>query len=110
MGFDGQDGVPVEPAQHGALRPPDVRVVPLTPRCHDVAGLALDHELVGAVAEAIQSTLAQQRFIKDRHPFVHPSVRGEDGRTAGVPFDQQIIEVRGSLAGKLLQAEIIHDE
>ena len=45
-------------------------------------GLALDHELVGAVAEAIQRALAQQRFIKDRHPFVHSSIRCEDRRAA----------------------------
>ena len=53
---------------------------------------------------------AQQRFIKDRHPVLHPSVGGEDGRTAGMPFDQQIIEVGSSLAGKLLEAEIVHHQ
>ena len=31
-------------------------------------GLALDDELVGTVAEAIQRALAQQRLVKDRHP------------------------------------------
>ena len=73
-------------------------------------GLALDDELVGAVAEAIQSALAQQRFIKDRHPFLHAAVRGEDRRAAGVAFDQQIVEVGSRLAGEFLQPEIVHHQ
>ena|SRR5215831_12658231 len=36
-------------------------------------------------------------------PFLHTSVRGDDGGTTGVPFDQQIIEVGSGLAGKLLE-------
>ena len=51
-------------------------------------GLALDDELVSAVAEAIQSALPQHRFIKDRHPFFHASIGRENGRAADVPFDQ----------------------
>jgi hypothetical protein len=62
-------------------------------------GLALDDELVSAVAEAIQSALPQHRFIKDYQPFLHASVGRQNGRAASVPFDQQIIEVGGGLAG-----------
>ena len=51
-------------------------------------GLAFDDELVGAVAEAIQSTLAQHRIIKDRHPLFNTSIGGQDRRAARVPFDQ----------------------
>src|SRR4029077_9278473 len=80
-------------------------------RCGAFAvGLALDDELVSAVAEAVQSALAQHRVIKDRHPFVDTSVGGDDRRTASVPFDQQLIEVGSGLAGKLLQSKIIYDQ
>ena len=61
-------------------------------------GLALDDELVGPVAEAIQSALAQHGFIKGGHPFFNPSVGRKDRRAASVPSDQQIIEVGGGLA------------
>jgi len=73
-------------------------------------GLPLDDELVRAVAETIQGALPQHRIIKDRHPFFNPAVGGDDRRAAGMPFDQQIIEVGSGLAGKLLQAEIIYDQ
>ena len=65
---------------------------------------------MGAVAEAIQSALAQHRIIKDRHPFFNAAVGGEDRRAARVPFDQQIIEVGSGLAGEFLQSEVIDDE
>ena len=70
----------------------------------------LDDELVRAAAEAIQSALPQHRIIKDRHPFFNSAVGGDDRRVAGVPFDQQIIEVGSGLAGKLFQTEIIYDQ
>ena len=73
-------------------------------------GLTLDDELVGAVAETIQSALRQHRLVKDRHPFLHTSVGGDDGGTACVPFDQQIIEVGSGLSGKFLEGKIIDDE
>ena len=73
-------------------------------------GVAFDDELMGAVAEAIQSALAQHRIIKDRHPFFNAAVGGEDRRAARVPFDQQIIEVGSGLAGEFLQSEVIDDE
>ena len=62
------------------------------------------------VAEAIQSALAQHRIIKDRHPFFNAAVGSENRRAARVPFDQQIIEVGSSLAGKLLKSETVYDE
>src|SRR5215469_1169704 len=65
---------------------------------------------MGAVAEAVQSALPEHGFIKDRHPLFHAAVGGDDSGTAGVPFDQQIIEVGSGLAGKLLQSKIIHNE
>jgi len=56
------------------------------------------------------SALAKQRFIKDGHPFLHASIRRENRGTAGVAFDQQIVEVRGRLAGKLAQSEVVDDK
>ena len=61
-------------------------------------GLAVNNKLVSAVAEAIQSALAEHRIIKDRHPFFNAAVGGQNRRAAGVPFDQQIIEVGSGLA------------
>src|SRR5437867_10556619 len=34
-------------------------------------GLTVDDELMSAMAEAIESALAKQRFVKDGHPFLH---------------------------------------
>src|SRR6266513_435058 len=61
-------------------------------------GLAIDDELMSAMAEPIQSALSQHRFIEDGHPFLDASIRRENRGTAGVPFDQQIVEVGGRLA------------
>src|SRR5438552_16959740 len=44
--------------------------------------LAVDDELMSAMAEAIQSALAEQRFIKDGHPFLHAAIRRQDCRTS----------------------------
>src|SRR5262245_13439716 len=65
---------------------------------------------MSAMAEAVQGALAKQRFIKDGHPFLHASIRRKNRRTAGVAFDQQIVEVRGRLAGKLAQSEVVDDQ
>jgi hypothetical protein len=46
------------------------------------------------MAEAIESALRKHGFIEDGHPFLDSAIRREDCRTAGVSFDQQIIEVR----------------
>ncbi len=73
-------------------------------------GLAIDDELMSAMAEAVQSALAQQRFIEDGRPFVHAAIRRQNCGTAGVTFDQQIVEVRGRLAGKLPESEVVDDE
>lgn len=73
-------------------------------------GLALDDELMGAMRESVEGALSQHRFIKDCHPLLHSAVGGDDGGTAGVAFDQQIIRVGSGLAGKFLECEIIHDE
>ena len=73
-------------------------------------GLAVDDELMSAMAEAVHSALAKQRFIKDSHPFLHASIRGENRGTAGVPLNQQIVEVRCRLAGELSEGEVVDDK
>ena len=60
-----------------------------------------------AMAKAIESALAEHGFIEDRHPFLDTAIGREDCRTAGVSFDQQIIEVRGRLAREFAQCEVI---
>ncbi len=73
-------------------------------------GLAVDDELMSAMAEAVQSALAKQRFIEDRHPFLHAAIGGENRRTASVAFNQQIVEIGGRLAGQLAQSEVVDHE
>jgi len=62
------------------------------------------------VAEAIQGALSQQRLIKDRHPFFNASIRRHDCGSPRVPLNEQVVEIRGGLAGKLLESEIIDDQ
>ena len=72
--------------------------------------LTVDDELMSTMAEAVQGALAQERFIKDSHPFLDASIGGENRGTAGVAFDQQIVEVGGRLAGEFSQGEVIDDQ
>src|SRR5215471_3214782 len=72
--------------------------------------LTVDDELMSTMAEAVQGALGQERFIKDSHPFLHASIRGENRGTASVAFDQQIVEVGGSLAGEFSKGEVIDDQ
>jgi len=65
---------------------------------------------MSAMAETVQSAPGQQRFIEDGHPFVNASIRCQNRRAAGVPFDQQIVEVGSRLAGELPKSEVVDDE
>src|SRR5262245_21247856 len=65
---------------------------------------------MSAVAEPIQGALGEQRFIEYRHPFFNASIRSQDGGTASVTLDQQVIKIRSGLAGQLLQTESIDDK
>ena len=63
-----------------------------------------------AVAEAIQSALAEHGFIEDRHPFLDTSIGRDNGGTAGVAFDEQFVDIGGGLAGELSECKVIDDQ
>ena len=63
-------------------------------RCGAFAvGFAVDDELMSTVAETIQCTLPEERFIENRHPFLDGPVGRDDGRRSSVALYNQVVEV-----------------
>src|SRR5262249_17202312 len=61
------------------------------------------------MAETIQRTLSEERFIENGHPFLDGSVRRDDGRRSRVALHNQVIEVGWGLAGQLAKTEVVND-
>ena len=62
------------------------------------------------MAEAIESALAEHGFIENCHPFLHTSIGGHNGGTAGMAFDEQFVDIGGGQAGELAECKVIDDQ
>jgi len=65
---------------------------------------------MGAVGQAVQRAVGEDRVVKEGDPFVHGPVARDDGRGAPMALDQDIVEVTRLLGGELAQAEVVEDE
>ncbi len=67
----------------------------------------LHDNLVGAVREAVEGAVGQDRIVEEGHPLVYGTIAREDGGTPTVPLDEDVIEVTGLLGRELPESEII---
>ena len=56
---------------------------------------------MGAMREAIEGAVGEDRVVEEGDPFVDGPIARDDGRRATVPFDEHVVEVAGLLGGQL---------
>ena len=68
---------------------------------------ALHDDLMGAVGEAIERAVGEDRIVEEGHPLVHRAIARDHGGGVLISLDEDIVEVAGLLGGELAQPEIV---
>ena len=62
------------------------------------------------MGEAVQSGVRQNGIIKERLPFIHVAIAGDDRGGSSVPLDDDLVEIARFLRCELLEAQIVDDQ
>ncbi len=72
--------------------------------------VALYDHLVGIVREPIDGALGEDGVVEQGNPLVDGAVAGDDGGSAAVAFEDDLVEIAGLLGIETTQAEVVDDE
>ena len=72
--------------------------------------VALDDDLVGVVGEPIDCTLGEYGIVEQRNPLIDSTIAGEDGGSAPVALEDDLVEIAGLLGIETAESEVVDDE
>ena len=70
----------------------------------------LHDNLMGAVGEAVEGAVGQDRIVEERDPLVHRPVARDEGRGAAAPLDEDVVDVARLLRRERAEPEVVEDE
>ena len=73
-------------------------------------GLAVENKFVGGGLEPVDRGLCEERVGHEGEPLDRFAVRGDDGRSGAVAFDDELVDIRGVECVEGLEGEVVDDE